>query len=476
MYASGSSNYPSSAYDSSTTKIGSNKYTITGGGPFGSNIRILKSSESFLNFTATLQFSGLTGNNPNTDPRTFYIGVVDTSNIVWYIQYSYLSYSAFGGQVTLEYDSSAATIKLYDKNGSLLNSATGPTTRGIFWFGFDPRTENYGTMSPVTTTVSIFSRGDTGQSADSFPYITNFTYNSANVNRISHTGVTNGGSYFKKIGGTTNTYDAKVISLIGYTNGCYVSNDFGNANQNTEFLGANANGTVSVQIPPPYGLNSNAVTVNYVSGQYVYVANSLDYTDIDYCWKWDQQFSRSYPAIYENGVNVYSAYGSTFSNSGYRSTSIYYDGYNIRYYINSTLVRTVARPKGNPLFFEASYYTLNQIWGPFRFGLAPEQGIQGALSDFQGTQGLQGVQGTQGRQGTQGVQGTQGLQGVQGNQGLQGPLSDFQGTQGLQGLQGMQGLQGVQGLDGLFAGQGTQGLIGSGLSEALSIAYSIALS
>jgi hypothetical protein len=105
------------------------------------------------------------------------------------------------------------------------------------------------------------------------------------------------------------------------------------------------------------------------------------------------------------------------------------------------------------------------------------QGNQGTISNFQGTQGRQSTQGVQGRQGlqgsisnfqgtqgaqgTQGVQGTQSVQGVQGRQGLQGPLNNFQGTQGNQGVQGVQGLQGIQGLQHTQGTQGTQGVQGT---------------
>jgi hypothetical protein len=63
-----------------------------------------------------------------------------------------------------------------------------------------------------------------------------------------------------------------------------------------------------------------------------------------------------------------------------------------------------------------------------------DTGVQGALSNFQGTQGV----------GNQGLQGTQGLS----NQGVQGVLSNFQGIQGNSGAQGPEGPQGESGQTG----------------------------
>ena len=94
-----------------------------------------------------------------------------------------------------------------------------------------------------------------------------------------------------------------------------------------------------------------------------------------------------------------------------------------------------------------------------------------------GTQGIQGIDGAQGAQGTtgagtQGTQGITGLQGTYGTQGVQGITgAGVQGAQGTLGIQGdTGGAQGVQGIQGASGAGG-----GGGVSEAIAIAYAVAL-
>ena len=136
----------------------------------------------------------------------------------------------------------------------------------------------------------------------------------------------------------------------------------------------------------------------------------------------DDSFSSIDYAIYFNGgsLRIYES-GSSIGTFGSVTTSdvvyVTYDGANIRYYRNSTLLRTVARSPGAALYLDASINTLNKevyaYFGP---------------SSSQGTQGTQGTQGRQGRQGIQGRQGPQGTQGRQGTQGLIGPSTAINAT------------------------------------------------
>ena len=94
-----------------------------------------------------------------------------------------------------------------------------------------------------------------------------------------------------------------------------------------------------------------------------------------------------------------------------------------------------------------------------------------------GTQGIQGIDGAQGAQGitgagTQGTQGITGLQGTYGTQGVQGITgAGVQGAQGILGIQGDTG--GAQGAQGVQGPSGAGG--GGGVSEAIAIAYAVAL-
>jgi hypothetical protein len=166
-----------------------------------------------------------------------------------------------------------------------------------------------------------------------------------------------------------------------------------------------------------FGLNADPTT-------------NSSYISIDYAFYCDLGNLR----IYESGANrgTFGTYTPT------SVLSITYDGQNIRYWRDGTLIRTVARAIGTPLYLDSSFYNINSELNSVGFGPMGEIGTQGV----QGRTGIQGLAGTtQGAQGTQGRQGTQGLSGLIGGQGTQGT----QGRQGRQGVQGRIGSQGVQG-------------------------------
>ena len=101
--------------------------------------------------------------------------------------------------------------------------------------------------------------------------------------------------------------------------------------------------------------------------------------------------------IYELGTSVLAATAYTLSDSFY----ITYDGYDIRYYQNSTLLRTTARAIGNPLAFNSVYQTQNVGFTNVGFGPMGEAGTNGTS----GNTGATGSPGTPGSSGTSGAAG-----------------------------------------------------------------------
>jgi hypothetical protein len=254
----------------------------------------------------------------------------------------------------------------------------------------------------------------------------NWTPNLTNVTQSS----TDSGT-FTKTGGSNSTWDSQVYSSQGYVRGCYAS--------------ARISSTSGIAV---FGFNSDPTT-------------NADYTSIDYGFG----FYSGSIIIFESGVQV-----ATPSNSYTTSDTAYviYDGTNVRYYLNGTLLKTTARSIGSALYLDSSIYTSNLAFNQLAFGPMGEQGTQGTTgTSVQGTQGTTGtsVQGTQGTTGTsvQGAQGTTGTS-VQGAQGTTGTsVQGAQGTTGtsVQGTQGTTGTatQGTQGITGTSV-QGTQGTTG----------------
>ena len=206
-------------------------------------------------------------------------------------------------------------------------------------------------------------------------------------------------STFTKTSGTNGAWDGQVYSTQGYVRGVYAT---ARASQTNGYI--------------MFGLNSDPSTDG-------------NYTSMDYSFYFD---GISTIQIYENGSAI-TSYGAYTTST---VLTITYDGVNVRYYNGATLLRTVARAIGNPLYFDSSFYNTGTSLNSVGFGPMGEsvQGIQGTLG-LQGFQGIQGTTGTQGANGTQGSTGTQGANG-------------FQGTTGTQGANGFQGLQGTTGSTG----------------------------
>ena len=94
------------------------------------------------------------------------------------------------------------------------------------------------------------------------------------------------------------------------------------------------------------------------------------YSSIDYAFYFDAGVVR----IYESNASVYNG-------GGYANTDIFsivYDGANVRYYQNSTLVKTTARAIGTALYFDSSFYETGSSIVNVGFGPSGEQGLAGA--------------------------------------------------------------------------------------------------
>jgi hypothetical protein len=150
------------------------------------------------------------------------------------------------------------------------------------------------------------------------------------------------------------------------------------------------------------GSNFNAYagsTQSYSRGVYATAkttANEIDVTfgfttsslstgpdDLDYSFRFD---SNGDVYIYQLGTQVGSSTAYTLSDIFY----ITYDGYNVRYYQNDDLLRTIARAIGNPLAFNSIYQTQNEGFTNVGFGPMGEAGTNGT-SGAAGTLALTGT-------------------------------------------------------------------------------------
>ena len=157
---------------------------------------------------------------------------------------------------------------------------------------------------------------------------------------------------FTKTGGTANTWDSQVYSSQGYVRSAYASAKISSTTGNAMF-----------------GLNSDPST-------------DANYTSLDYAI----YFNNGTLEIWESNIQVYVGGAYAITDVLY----VTYDGVNVRYYQNGTLLRTVARVIGNPLYFDSSIYTSNLALTDVSFGPMGETGTQG-ITGSQGTQGTQGI-------------------------------------------------------------------------------------
>lgn len=150
---------------------------------------------------------------------------------------------------------------------------------------------------------------------------------------------------FQKTSGNNGQWDAQVYSSEGFTKSAHVT-----------FKASQINAYLMV------GLNSDP------SADAIY--SSIDYAI--YC------HADNYIYIYENGAQIGSNYG-IYSTS--TVLSVVYDGVNVTYYKDGTIIRQVARAVGNALYLDSSFYTLNGAINSVKFGPAlPNVGAQGTAN------------------------------------------------------------------------------------------------
>ena len=172
---------------------------------------------------------------------------------------------------------------------------------------------------------------------------------------------TNSNTYTKSTG-NNNVWDGQVYSTEGYSRGVYCS---AKSSQTTGYI--------------MFGLNSDPTT-------------DASYLSIDFAWYLNDTGDLR---IYENGTNPANA--GTYTTS--TVVSITYDGYNVRYWKDGVIQRTVARAIGVPLYFDSSFYNVGNSLNSVAFGPMGESGVQGAA----GSSGPPGPSGGTGPQGVAGI-------------------------------------------------------------------------
>ena len=144
-------------------------------------------------------------------------------------------------------------------------------------------------------------------------------------------------STFTKSTGNNLAWDGQVYSQQGYVRGVYTSARASQANLNVVF-----------------GLNSDPATDgNYTGIDYAFSLSTIGTAD-----------------IYESGtlISTLGTYDTTMT------FTITYDGVNVRYYRDGTLLRTVARAIGNPLYFDSSFFNIGTSINTVLFGPMGEAG------------------------------------------------------------------------------------------------------
>lgn len=128
----------------------------------------------------------------------------------------------------------------------------------------------------------------------------------------------------QKTSGSNNSWNSQAYSTNGYIDRILIS---AQAAQTNAYI--------------MFGLNSDPKT-------------NASYDTIDYAWYFNGSPSEAY--IYENGVSIGVNYGSYTTST---ILSIIYENGVIKYYKDGSLVRSVNRSVGAPLYFDSSIYTLN---------------------------------------------------------------------------------------------------------------------
>ncbi len=216
-----------------------------------------------------------------------------------------------------------------------------------FTFGTTTSFAQVGVVAKSASTPVIISRGFTSQTAplmtyqDSsgnvLGYIAANGLDSSTFNGYTWTPNYAGGvnspstATYRKSSGNNNAWDGHVYSSEGFAKNVHVT-----------FKASQTNAYLMV------GLNSDP-------------AGDANYSSLDYAW---------YPR--NDGIlEIYESNASIGTFGAYTTStvlSVVYDGTNVTYLKDGTVMRTVARAVGNLLYLDSSFYTLNGAVNSVRYG------------------------------------------------------------------------------------------------------------
>lgn len=216
-----------------------------------------------------------------------------------------------------------------------------------FTFGAVTSFAQVGVVAKSASTPVIISRGFTSQtaplmtyqdsSANALGYIAANGLDSSTFNDYTWTPNYAGGvnspstASYRKSSGNSNVWDGHVYSSEGFAKNVHVT-----------FKASQTNAYLMV------GLNSDP-------------AADANYSSLDYAW---------YPR--NDGIlEIYESNASIGTFGAYTTStvlSVVYDGTNVIYLKDGTIMRTVARAVGSLLYLDSSFYTLNGAVNSVRFG------------------------------------------------------------------------------------------------------------
>ncbi len=189
-------------------------------------------------------------------------------------------------------------------------------------------------------------------------------------------------------------------SAGGYSQWTPIVTDGITASVNSTFTRTNVGGAWNQGFASEQGFEVAYVSANPISANNRCViglnsdpATDASYTTLDYCI--GITVSGGTPTIYESNTLVYTHPTGITTDTLFTIT---YDGYNVKYYIDSTLVHTTARALSGLLYLDSSLFTggggsgfTNVVFGPY------------SLAGASGTSGSSGATGASGSSGSSGT-------------------------------------------------------------------------
>jgi len=260
--------------------------------------------------------------------------------------------------------------------------------------------------------------------------------------------ITTDGSTFIKNSGNNSNFDAQVYSVQGFVRGVYASASAPASSSNHVMFGLNANPSTSSSYPMNYGIYFGGSTIS----------------------------------ISEDGSAVYTGGGYTTNDI----MTITFDGGNVRYWQNGTLLKTTARSVSTALYFDSSFFEVgaqlnNVAFGPMgeigntgSVGFTGSQGVPGAYAamGYTGSFGATGFTGSIGNTGPIGATGFIGSAGAIGATGFIGSAG-YTGSVGFTGSQGVPGAYAAVGYTGSFGATGPQGTPGGATGATGAVKYTL---